>query len=90
MVTQYRFEHLFILLGLGGYLVACLWAVRSIIDTSDATVGWKFYWSAIVLSFPLVGLLAWLTVGKSRKKAKNLTSEWLAVIHNLGQKSRSY
>jgi hypothetical protein len=60
MVIQYHFEHIWVLLGVVSYLVAFLLVIRSIIDTSDATTGWKFFWSAVVVSIPVIGVLAWL------------------------------
>jgi hypothetical protein len=64
MVVQYRFDQLGILIGLIAYLVGTLLVIRSIIDTSDATTGWKFFWSAVVVSFPIIGFFAWLVLEK--------------------------
>jgi hypothetical protein len=71
MVIQYRFDHLGILLGFIAYLVGSFLVIRSIIDTSDATTGWKFFWSAVVVSFPVIGFLAWLVMEKLPMKRRS-------------------
>ena len=44
------------------HLAISVWAIYNIFK-SDATTGGKVLWTAVVLFFPLIGLIAWWFLG---------------------------
>ncbi len=50
------------------WLIAVIWAILHIAQ-SASSVGGKALWIAVVLIFPLVGLLIWLVFGPRATKA---------------------
>lgn len=57
-------SHILIALGVLAMLVVSWLPIRLIIDSPKLTLGQKCYWLVVVIGFPILGSLAWLTLGR--------------------------
>ena len=60
MITTSDFAHVGILLATAANTIAALLIIRKMVDDPSVTLGWKAYWAGVLLSFPVIGILAWL------------------------------
>ena len=67
VVVEYRYDHIWIVAAVFANLIVMMLVVRSIVDRTELTAGWKLFWSLVVFSFPILGCLAWFVAGRKRK-----------------------
>lgn len=71
VVIEYQYGHVWIVAAALAYAILGLLVVRSIVDRAELTSGWKLFWVLTVLTFPVIGFLAWFVAFKMTKPRKD-------------------
>jgi Phospholipase_D-nuclease N-terminal len=70
MVTRFSAVHLFVLLGAAAAFGLFIWALISVAKNNSLTQNTRLFWILLVVFFPFLGSIAWLTVAAKKAKSK--------------------